>query len=229
MEFVSANPTGPITVASGRHAAYGDSLCRILEYAGNEVEREYYVNDAGTQVRRFGESIRARARGEEPPEDGYHGDYVAELAAAIEGAADADPDELAGAAIELMLEGVRDDARALPRAAWTVFSRAQLHDCGRDRGCARGGSRSRARLRVTRAPPGCAPPLVRRRQGPRAAALERRATPTSASDIAYHADKLARGYDRAIDVWGADHHGYISRMQRRLGGARRRPRRASRS
>ena len=78
---MSANPTGPITVASARHAAYGDSLCRILEHAGHDVEREYYVNDAGTQVRRFGESIRARARGEEPPEDGYRGDYVTELAA----------------------------------------------------------------------------------------------------------------------------------------------------
>ena len=80
VEFVSANPTGPITVAAGRHAAWGDSLCRILDLAGNAVEREYYVNDQGSQVLRFGESIRARARGEEPPEDGYRGDYVSELA-----------------------------------------------------------------------------------------------------------------------------------------------------
>src|SRR5688572_628991 len=91
LEFVSANPTGPITIASARHAAYGDSLGRILERAGHEVEREYYVNDAGSQVMRFGESIRARARGEEPPEDGYQGDYVTELAARIDGAAEADP------------------------------------------------------------------------------------------------------------------------------------------
>ena len=89
VEFVSANPTGPITVARARHAAYGDSLARILELAGNAVEREYYVNDAGTQVRKFGESIRARARGEEPEE--YRGDYVAGLAERIEGAADGDP------------------------------------------------------------------------------------------------------------------------------------------
>src|SRR5439155_8346481 len=71
VEFVSANPTGPLTVASGRHAAYGDSLCRLLAFAGHELEREYYVNDHGTQVRLLGESIRARARGEEPSEDGY--------------------------------------------------------------------------------------------------------------------------------------------------------------
>ena len=82
LEFVSANPTGPVTIASARHAAYGDSLARILARAGHRVEREYYVNDAGSQVERFGESIRARARGEEPPEDGYRGDYVTELARA---------------------------------------------------------------------------------------------------------------------------------------------------
>ena len=76
VEFVSANPTGPMTVASARGAAIGDSLARLLEFAGDDVEREYYINDYGTQVRLFGESIRARARGEEPPEGGYQGDYV---------------------------------------------------------------------------------------------------------------------------------------------------------
>ena len=80
VEFVSANPTGPLTAASGRHAAYGDSLARLLELAGHEVEREYYVNDIGTQIELFARSIAARMRGDEPPEDGYQGDYVAELA-----------------------------------------------------------------------------------------------------------------------------------------------------
>ena len=95
LEFVSANPTGPMTIASARHAAYGDALARILERAGNRVEREYYVNDAGSQVERFGASIRARARGEEPPEDGYRGEYVAELADRIDGAAEMDAGERA--------------------------------------------------------------------------------------------------------------------------------------
>jgi arginyl-tRNA synthetase len=113
VEFVSANPTGPITVASGRHAAYGDALCRILEFAGNEVEREFYINDYGSQVRRFGEAIRARARGEEP--DQYKGEYVTELAERIDGAADADPDDLARRGIELML--------AVSASAWTASSR----------------------------------------------------------------------------------------------------------
>ena len=88
VEFVSANPTGPLTAASGRHAAYGDALARVLGFAGHDVVREYYFNDAGTQIEKLGESIRARARGEEVPEGGYVGDYVSELAAQIPGAAE---------------------------------------------------------------------------------------------------------------------------------------------
>ena len=90
VEFVSANPTGPLVAASGRHAAYGDALARILEHHGHEVSREYYFNDAGGQIRLLGESVQARARGEEVPEGGYQGDYVADLAAEIPGAADGD-------------------------------------------------------------------------------------------------------------------------------------------
>jgi len=90
VEFVSANPTGPLTVASGRHAAYGDALARIMAFHGHTVETEYYFNDAGSQITRFGESLRARARGEEAPEDGYTGDYLVDLAQAIPGAAEMD-------------------------------------------------------------------------------------------------------------------------------------------
>src|SRR5262249_57380992 len=89
-EFVSANPTGPLVAASGRHAAYGDALARILEYHGHEVSREYYFNDAGSQIRRLGESVQARAGGSEVPEDGYQGEYVNALAASVDGAASAD-------------------------------------------------------------------------------------------------------------------------------------------
>ena len=77
VEMVSANPTGPLTVASARNGAYGDSVARLLEFAGHEVEREYYYNDSGAQMDRFRASVDARRRGEEPPEDGYHGDYIA--------------------------------------------------------------------------------------------------------------------------------------------------------
>src|SRR5919204_2697903 len=104
IEFVSANPTGPLTVAAGRGAAYGDSLARLLEFAGQEVTREYYLNDTGGQVRRFAESIAARMHGREPPEDGYRGEYVAELATELSSAG-ADPmdlDDLARRGIEAM-------------------------------------------------------------------------------------------------------------------------------
>ena len=93
VEFVSGNPTGPVTVGSARNAAYGDSLARLFSFAGHEVEREYYFNDAGRQVELFGASLRARGRGEEVPEDGYQGEYVAEIAAA----ARARPGRAAGA------------------------------------------------------------------------------------------------------------------------------------
>src|SRR4051812_39337782 len=94
LEYVSANPTGPLTAASARHAAYGDALARMLELAGHSVSREYYFNNAGSQVQRLGASVRARARNEPVPEDGYQGDYVAELAQQIDGAAEKDADTL---------------------------------------------------------------------------------------------------------------------------------------
>src|SRR3954454_14601304 len=104
VEFVSANPTGPLHAASGRHAAYGDALARTMSFAGNDVEREYYLNDKGRQVRQFAESIAARMRGEEPPEDGYRGDYVIALAEQLSdaGADPSDTEQLARQGIEAM-------------------------------------------------------------------------------------------------------------------------------
>jgi arginyl-tRNA synthetase len=211
VEFVSANPTGPITVASARHAAYGDSLSRLLERAGNEVEREFYINDAGTQVQRFGESIRARARGEEPPEDGYHGDYVSELAARIEGAADGDPDELARRGIELVLEGVRATLERFRVRMDEYFSERSLHQSGAiedalERFEAQGElyeHEGALWLRTTAYGDDKDRPL-RRSSGEYT---------YFAADIAYHVHKLGREYDRALDVWGADHHGYMGRLR----------------
>jgi arginyl-tRNA synthetase len=208
VEFVSANPTGPITIASARHAAYGDSLARILDRAGHRVEREYYVNDAGSQVERFGESIRARARGEEPPDDGYRGDYVVELAGRIDGAADMEPGELASRGIELMLEGVRATLGRFRVHMDEFFSERTLHDRGeidaaikrlKDvyehdgalwlRTSAHGDDKDR---------------VLRRSNGE---------WTYFATDIAYHVHKIGRDYDRAIDIWGADHHGHVTRMR----------------
>ena len=102
VELVSANPTGPITVAAARNGAYGDAVARLLEFAGNEVEREYYYNDAGTQMDLFRASVEAIRRGEEPPADGYQGDYMADLAR--------EP----GDPVPRMLERIEADARAVP-------------------------------------------------------------------------------------------------------------------
>jgi arginyl-tRNA synthetase len=209
LEFVSANPTGPITIASARHAAYGDSLARILERVGHRVEREYYVNDAGSQVQRFGESIRARARGEEPPEDGYRGDYVSELAERIDGAADADPDELARRGIDLMLEGVRATLAGFRVHMDEFFSERQLHERGEvEAGVERLGAdvyeHDGALWVRTTAHGDDKDRVLRRSNGD---------WTYYASDIAYHVHKIARGYDRAIDIWGPDHHGHILRMK----------------
>jgi arginyl-tRNA synthetase len=217
VEFVSANPTGPMTVASARGAAIGDSLARLLEFAGDEVEREYYINDYGTQVRLFGESIRARARGEDPPEGGYQGDYVEELAAAIEGAADADPDDLARQGVALMMERVRQTLERFRVRFDRFFSERAMYEDGAvervfeqlgDHIYEHEGARW---LRTTEFDDDKDSVLVRSSGEPT----------YFASDIAYHEDKRERGYERLIDVWGADHHGHVKRMLaawRALGG-----------
>ena len=217
IEFVSANPTGPMTVASARGAAIGDSLARLLAFAGNEVEREYYINDYGTQVRLFGESIRARARGEEPPEGGYQGDYIAELAAEIDGAAERDAAELAVLGVEHMMERV---TRTLDRFRIhfdRFFSERSMYDDGSvervlgqlgDHVYEHEGARW---LRTSELGDDKDSVLIRSSGEPT----------YFASDIAYHEDKRERGYDRVINIWGADHHGHVKRMHaswRALGG-----------
>jgi arginyl-tRNA synthetase len=213
LEFVSANPTGPLTAASGRHAAYGDALGRILTLAGHTVDREYYFNDAGGQVRRLGESIGARARGEEPPEDGYQGDYVKELADQIPGAADLDADELMRRGVELMVARIRAtlDAYRVRFDRW--FTERSLHEGSPseiDKALARldeQGHLYRAEgalwLRTTTFGDDKDRVLIRSTGEPT----------YFAADVAYHEEKLERGYDRLINVLGSDHHGYVSRMK----------------
>jgi arginyl-tRNA synthetase len=211
VEFVSANPTGPPNAASGRHAAYGDSLARILEFAGHEVAREYYVNDYGSQVRRFGESIAARTRGEEPPEDGYRGEYVTELAQEIEGAAEMDVDELARHGVELMIEAMTHTMGRYRVRFDLFFHERTLYEEGlveraverlREQGHVY-ESEGALWLRTT-AFGDDKDRVLRRGSGE---------WTYFGGDIAYHAHKLERGFDRMIDVWGADHHGYVSRVQ----------------
>ncbi len=211
VEFVSANPTGPITVAAGRHAAYGDSLCRILSLAGNEVDREYYVNDYGTQIERFADSIRARAKGEDPPADGYQGAYVSAIADAIDGSADMGSDELAGRGVEIMLESVRETLERF-RVHMDRFSHERtLYDSG-----AVAAILDRLEEREHVYPLDGAVWLRTTTFADDKDRVLMRSTGEMtyfAPDIANHEDKRARGYDRVIDVWGADHHGYVRRMQ----------------
>jgi arginyl-tRNA synthetase len=223
VEFVSANPTGPVTVASGRNAAYGDSLARLLEFAGNDVEREYYVNDHGTQVLNFGASIKARARGEEPPEQGYKGDYVAELARQIPDAAGKDVEELARIGIDLMLEQIGATLERFRVRFDRFASERELNEGGGvDRAIAMLSdkglvyeSEGATWLRTT-AFGDDKDRVLKRSTGEGTYFL---------SDIAYHLDKRARGYERMINPWGADHHGHVKRMHaawEALGGDRER-------
>ena len=217
IEFVSANPTGPLHAASGRHAAYGDALARVMAFAGHDVEREYYLNDMGRQVRQFGESIAARIRGEEPPEDGYRGDYVIDLAKSIaaDGANPDDVDELSRRGIKAMREriestlrrfGVRFDTWASERSVYergavdatikTLRERGHVYESEGAvwlRTTAFGDDKDRVLVRSDGEPTYFAP------------------------DIAYHYDKLQRGAERLINVLGADHHGYVPRMRAALG------------
>jgi len=213
LEFVSANPTGPLTAASGRHAAYGDALGRILTLAGHTVDTEYYFNDEGAQVRRLAESIRARARGEEPPEDGYQGDYVKELADEIPGAADLDTDALAERGVALVVARIRATLEAYRVHFDRWFTERTLHEgapSAIDRALARleeQGHLYRSDgalwLRTTTFGDDKDRVLVRSSGEPT----------YFAADVAYHEEKLERGYDRMINVLGSDHHGYVSRMK----------------
>jgi arginyl-tRNA synthetase len=211
LEFVSANPTGPITVAAARHAAYGDSLARVLELSGSDVDREYYVNDYGGQVQRFAASIRARALGEQPPEDGYQGEYVEDVAERIGDVAALDDDELAKRGVAIMLEGVE--------ATLTRF-RVHMDRFSSERALQEGGAvdaaieRLRERGHVYESDG--ATWLRSTEQGDDKDRVLRRSngeTTYFAADVAYHEDKRERGYDHVIDVLGADHHGYLGRMR----------------
>jgi len=225
VEYVSANPTGPLHVGHGRGAAVGQALANLLCAAGHDVVTEYYVNDAGRQMKLLGASVYARylerhGRSAVFPEDGYRGSYIMHVAELIQerlGSALLDlPTEQAEErcrelAAENMLQLIRDDLTRFGVTFDSWFSEASLVNTGlvervldelRTRGLlfeeegalwfrssAFGDDKDR---------------VVRKREGE---------WTYLASDVAYHRDKLLRGYDLLVDVWGADHHGYIGRME----------------
>jgi arginyl-tRNA synthetase len=219
VEFVSANPTGPLTLGNARGAFVGDLLCRVLEAGGQQVTREYYFNDSGTQVWKLGASVLATRRGEPVPDDGYHGDYVAELAEAIPAdvwaeaeapAADATgivgrwASERIRAGIESSLEhlGVRFDRwtteRSLHDDGWVERAVERLRAAGHIyesegatwfRSTSFGDDKDR---------------VITRSNG----------EPTYfASDIGYVTEKFSRGFDELIYIWGQDHHGTVARVR----------------
>jgi arginyl-tRNA synthetase len=213
VEFVSANPTGPMHVGHARNAAYGDALSRILGFHGHDVTREFYVNDYGSQIVNLARSIQARARGEEVPEDGYKGDYVRELAERIPDAADAPLEHLGREAVEAMVERMKETLHAFRVDFDVWFSERTLHEGDPDpvqhafHVLERQGRtyRSEGALWLRTTDFGDDKDRV----------LERSSGHHTyfASDIAYHQEKRERGFDRLIDVWGADHHGYVQRMK----------------
>jgi arginyl-tRNA synthetase len=213
VEFVSANPTGPLVAASGRHAAFGDALARILELHGHEVRREYYFNDAGTQIRKLGESVQARARGEDVPEGGYEGDYVIELANEIPGAADGDPDALAHEAVTRMFEQIKATLERYGVHYDRWFSERTLHE-GDPSEVQQSQAQLEARGHLYRSEGALW--LRTTTFGDDKDRVLQRSTgePTYfAADVAYILDKQARGFERQLDVFGADHHGYVARLK----------------
>ncbi len=243
VEFVSVNPTGPLHVGHARYASYGDSLCRIFAFAGHDVTREFYVNDYGTQMARFGQSLAARygqrlGLNTPVPDEGYQGAYLLDLADALIAAVGDRYREAVAAAAPDMLRlprEVTDELKAWGRDAILAEFRVTLE-----------------RLRVAFDVWTPESTLYAGRGGPRGFAgevgkaladlegedllyeeegavwlkttqfgddkdrvlIRSSGDPTYfLSDIAYHRDKMDRGYAHMIDIWGADHHGYVPRMK----------------
>ncbi|HEY5486519.1 MAG TPA: arginine--tRNA ligase [Candidatus Limnocylindrales bacterium] len=220
VEFVSANPTGPLHIGNARGAFTGDLLCRVLAAAGHEVAREYYFNDFGSQVKNLGASVVAIREGCEIPEDGYHGDYVYEMARELPGAvleeATRTGEDPAWAAGRWASEKVRSGIEAsldrlgchfdvwrsestLHNDGWVTRAVDRLHEAGDVyeeggavvfRSTKYGDDKDRVVLRSH----GGAPTYF-------------------AADIGYLVEKLSRGYNRIVFIWGEDHHGYVARVQ----------------
>ncbi len=225
IEFVSANPTGPLHVGHGRGAAVGDTVARVLAFCGFDVRREYYINDSGRQIRTLGASVFARYRelagqGVEFPEDGYRGDYIVDLAreirsargdALLEMAPEAALDECARYAAGRILAGIREDLADFGVVFENWFSEQSLYDAGK---VAAAIDDLKARELVYEADGA----LWFRStdygdEKDRVVVRANGVTTYFASDIAYHKDKYDRGLRKVVDVWGADHHGYIPRMR----------------
>ena len=225
VEFVSSNPTGPLHIGHGRGAAVGDAVANILALCGYDVQKEYYINDSGRQIRTLGLSVFLRykelfGRDVTFPSECYQGNYIRDLAEVIKERHNEDllqqPEEevigiCARFAAQEILAGIRDDLEAFGITFDCWFSEQSLYDSGRvdtilkdfqNRGIV---YPNEGAMWFKTSEYGDEKDRVVIRQNGQ--------TTYFASDIAYHKDKYERGFDRVIDVWGADHHGYIGRMK----------------
>jgi arginyl-tRNA synthetase len=213
VEFVSANPTGPLHVGHARNAAYGDSLARLLSFVGHDITREFYINDYGSQVANFGRSVQARARGEEVPKDGYVGDYVATLALEIPGAATRPVEDVGRDAVAMMVDRAKASLHAFGVEFDVWFSERSLHEG--DPSDVDLGFAGLAERGLTYTEDGALWMRTTDFGDDKPRVLERSTGEHTyfASDIAYAQNKRRRGFDHMIYVLGADHHGYIARMK----------------
>ena len=218
LEFISANPTGPLHLGHTRWAAVGDAIARVIEATGASVTREFYINDRGSQMEKFGASLMARAHGDHPPDDGYHGEYVAELAARVVAQAPlvleaADDEQLRmfteiGYEIQLAEQQAELDEMHTHFDVW--FSEHSLHESDAiERGFAKlreqghlYESDGATWMRTTDFGDDKDRVLVR----------SNGELTYFASDTAYYVDKRDRGFDPCLYLLGADHHGYVGRL-----------------
>ncbi|MFZ7113452.1 MAG: arginine--tRNA ligase [Desulfatiglandales bacterium] len=226
LEYVSANPTGPLHLGHGRGAALGDTLARILSFTGFEVGREFYINDAGVQMRLLGESIYSRWKqmsdpGYPFPENGYYGEYVMDLARDISGEVDLasmESEEAIGLCTakgkERMLDELQRDLADFRVNFDVWYSESDLYESGlldetleiaRNKGQI---YEMDGALWLKTSVYGDDKDRVLRKQGGEYTYF--------ATDISYHIDKWRRGFAKAVNIWGADHHGYVQRMKAAL-------------
>jgi len=226
VEFVSANPTGPLHVGHGRGAALGDTLCRLLSFSGYKVVREFYINDAGLQLKMLGESIFSRLKQMEDqeypfPENGYHGDYVHDLAKAISESTDlkdlSDEDVILTCSRkgkDMMFEEIKETLASFEVNFDVWYSESSLFNSGllqqtlktlKDEN--RLYEHEGAEWIKTTEFGDDKDRVIRKKDGQYT---------YFASDISYHLEKHSRGFDRAINIWGADHHGYVPRVKAAL-------------
>ncbi|WP_435054396.1 arginine--tRNA ligase [Micromonospora aurantiaca (nom. illeg.)] len=219
LEFVSANPTGPVHIGGVRWAAVGDALSRLLRATGADVGTEYYFNDAGSQIDRFARSLLAAAKGEPAPEDGYGGAYIAEIAAEVvrlrpdvlDLPEDAAQEVFRNEGVQLMFAEIKSSLRDFGVEFDTYFNEKDLHDGGAldaalDRLREQGHvfeSEGATWLRTTEF--GDDKDRVLRKSNGEWTYF--------AADCAYYLNKRERGFDRVVIMLGADHHGYIGRMK----------------